>query len=43
MREKMKEVQYLYNMGFETLQGCCYIVIDIVTNHSYKKRPPLNV
>lgn len=38
MREEMKEVQYLYDMGFETLQGCCCMVIDIVANHSYKKK-----
>ena len=37
MRKKRKEVLFMYEMGFESLQGCGCRVVDIVTNHSYKR------
>jgi len=41
MRKKMKEVLFMYEMGFESLQGCGCMVIDIVANHSYKRMVPI--
>lgn len=41
MREKMKEVLLMYEMGFESLQGCGYMIVDIAVNHSYKRKVPI--
>lgn len=41
MRKEMKEVLFMYEMGFESLQGCGYRVVEIVANHSYKRMVPI--
>ena len=41
MRKEMKEVLFMYEMGFESLQGCGYRVDEIVANHSYKRMVPI--
>lgn len=41
MRKEMKEVLFMYEMGFESLQGCGYRVVEIAVNHSYKRMLPI--
>lgn len=41
MRKEMKEVLFMYEMGFESLQGCGYRVVEIAVNHSYKRKVPI--
>lgn len=41
MRKEMKEVLFMYEMGFESLQGCGYRVVEIVINHSCKMILPI--
>lgn len=41
MRKEMKKVLFMYEMGFESLQGCGYRVVEIVANHSYKRMVPI--
>lgn len=41
MRKEMKEVLFMYEMGFESLQGCGYMIVEIAVNHSYKKMVPI--
>lgn len=41
MRKKMKEVLFMHEMDFESLQGCGYMVADIAVNNSYKRMVPI--
>lgn len=41
MRKKMKEVLFMYEMGFESLQGCGCMVVEIAVNNSYEKKVPI--
>lgn len=41
MRKEMKEVLFMYEMGFESLQGCGYRVVEIAINHLYKMILPI--
>lgn len=41
MRKEMEEVLFMYEMGFESLQGCGYRVVEIAINHSYKMILPI--
>lgn len=41
MKEQLKEVQRLYDMGIESLQGCGYMIAEIVINNSYQKKVSL--
>lgn len=41
MRKEMKEVLFMYEMGFESLQGCGYRIVEIAINHSYKMILPI--
>lgn len=41
MRKEMKEVLFMYEMGFESLQGCGYRVVEIIVNYSYERMVPI--
>lgn len=41
MKKEMKEVLFMYEMGFESLQGCGYRVVEIAVNHSYRRMVPI--
>lgn len=41
MRKEMKEVLFMYEMGFESLQGCGYRIVEIAVNNSYKRMVPI--